>query len=779
MFAPKPPRILACVLCQHRKISTPAPARKRRRPNQDLQDRLTRCEELLKVYIDGKPEEEASPTVVDSAENLFTPESALKWKPPGKLIVEDDGGVRFVDSVMLGTIHEELRAMREIVDSEDNEDTTPDTTTTPDDNSDLILAGVGMHGVNGTEAGVNGPRAPATLEELQPSPGHIFRLWQTFLERVNPLTKVIHVPTLQPYVVEAASGSSNVPPSVKTLLFAIYTLSTVSMTPDECLSMLGYSRETALQRFSSGVRLCLLKTNFLKSYDLETLQALVIYLISLQGRYNRHAAWILNGVVLRIAQKMGLHRDGEVLGLSPFETEIRRRVWWQIMMVDVKYALMSGLSHSMLPRLWDTKEPKNVNDADLFPAATEPVQDREGPTEMVMIMMYNRLGRFLIETPGVDPMILLSDDEAFRGPNSPSAQLIETYRRLISGLAQNLLVITDKYCDPTAGPLHELALDVKSEVLQKLEKVLLPAKEREFSDEVKTPADHAFQVAVDTTMHDNEIKIKAKNNQFAWFSRLYFQDNMFMFVVGQLCIRTTGKLVEKAWMAVEATYVNYPDLYDVTQRSYYQIAMFVLRAWRTRMNILRARQNLTGGPMPEPPEYICKLRMLLPTQDDSTSGSAGAAGAGLSGSVMRENSSTVPLSTYGGGYLPGCSSGMSSEMSTGMSWGAPLGASSSGLASNLSARTDTTSPSTGAGTGPNTLNTAASSDTLVTSIDELSILGEDKNMFQQPDQGLDQFLTQPSYMDPNNIDWDMWGSILPSGSSTAFDDFNLNSNNPW
>ncbi|CAK7266132.1 hypothetical protein SEPCBS119000_001867 [Sporothrix epigloea] len=796
-FAPKPPRILACVLCQHRKIrcdrtfpcanctkanvactpSTPAPPRKRRRPNQDLQDRLSRCEEMLKVYINAKPEDESSPTVVDSAESLFTPESALKWKPPGKLIMEDDGGVRFIDSVMLGTIHEELRAMREIVDSEDNEDATPDTTTTSDDNSDLILAGVGMHGTNGMETGLDGSRAPTTQEELQPLPAHIFRLWQTFLERVNPLTKVIHVPTLQPYVVEAASGSNNVPPSVKTLLFAIYTLSTVSMTPDECLSMLGYSRETALQRFSNGVRLCLLKTNFLKCYDLETLQALVIYLISLQGRYNRHAAWILNGVVLRIAQKMGLHRDGEVLGLSPFETEMRRRVWWQIMMVDVKYALMSGLSHSMLPRLWDTKEPKNVNDADLFPAATEPVQDREGPTEMVMIMMYNRLARFLIETPGVDPMILLSDNEAFRGPNGPSAQLIEMYRRLICSLAQSLLEITDKYCDPTAGPLHELALDVKSEVLQKLEKILLPAKEREFSDEVKTPADYAFQVAVDTAMHDNEIKIKAKNNQFAWFSRLYFQDNMFMFIVGQLCIRTTGKLVEKAWIAVEATYVNYPDLYDVTQRSYYQIAIFVLRAWRTRMSILRARQSLTGGPTPEPPEYITKLQMIMPAQDVSTGGLAGAAGAGASLPVKRESSSNVPVVTYGGACFPGFS-GKSSAMSS-TSWdGAQSAPAPSGLASNMSTGTDTSPHSNGTGVGHVALNTAASSDPLVASIDELSLLREDKSIYQ-PDQGMDQFLSQPSYMDPNNINWDMWGSILPSGSSTAFDDFDLNANNPW
>jgi hypothetical protein len=477
--------------------------------------------------------------------------------------------------------------------------------------------------------------------------------------------------------------------------------------------------------------------------------------ISLQGRYNRHAAWILNGVVLRIAQKMGLHRDGEVLGLSPFETEIRRRVWWQIMMVDAKYALMSGLSHSMLPRVWDTKEPKNVNDADLFPAATEPVQDREGPTEMIMVMVFNRLARFLVETPGVEPMILLSDHEAFRGPHGPSSQHIEMYKVLIANLATSLLEITDKFCDPTAGPLHEMALEVKAEVLQKLEHMLLPAKEREFSDEVKTPADNVFQVAVEATTHNNELKMKAKNNLFAWFSRLYFQDNMFMFIVGQLCIRTTGKLVEKAWIAVETTYDSYPDLYDVTQRSYYQIALYVLRAWRTRVGVLRARASLSGMPVVVP-EFITKLRAVMPAQDETASSTtSGAAAAATVASIKSEASSSASLSMMDG-------PGIASVPSTG-----PSTVPDTAATNNYNAM--------------NNINTVSSSDTLVPAIDELSLLGGgDKAMLTQTnDQVLDQLLSQP-YMDPNTIDWDMWGSIMPTGSvATPFDNFNSLPDAPW
>jgi hypothetical protein len=188
----------------------------------------------------------------------------MVWNPTGKLITEADGGVRFMDSFLLGTVYDELKAMREIVDDEDNEAGSPEASATPDDNADLLMGG----------------ETPVTnLEELQPDPVHIFRLWQIFTSRVNPLTKVIHVPTLQPYFAEATSGAQNLPKNVEALLFAIYTLATVSMSPEECITILGYSKEVALNRFSAGVRHALHRVGFLKTYDLETLQALVIYLV--------------------------------------------------------------------------------------------------------------------------------------------------------------------------------------------------------------------------------------------------------------------------------------------------------------------------------------------------------------------------------------------------------------------------------------------------------------------------------------------------------------------
>jgi hypothetical protein len=93
--------------------------------------------------------------------------SYLQWQPTGKLVKEDSGH-RFMDNFLFGTIYDELRAMRDIVEADDNDETSPGSMT-PDDNSSLLLGG---------------PDSPTqTAEELWPEPGHIFRLWQIFLDR--------------------------------------------------------------------------------------------------------------------------------------------------------------------------------------------------------------------------------------------------------------------------------------------------------------------------------------------------------------------------------------------------------------------------------------------------------------------------------------------------------------------------------------------------------------------------------------------------------------------
>lgn len=332
--------------------------------------------------------------------------------------------------------------------------------------------------------------------------------------------------------------------------------------------------------------------------------------ISLQGRYNRHAAWILNGVVIRIAQKMGLHRDGEMLGLGPFECEMRRRLWWQVIMLDAKYAMMTGLNHSLLPRIWDTKEPKNLNDVDMFPSATEPFQDRDGPTEMIFVMITNKVARFLVETPGLEIMLMLAEWSG--APSTANPQLNE-FRTVIARLGQDMLDMLNKYCDPTAGPVHEMAVEVKAQIIKKLSAFATSAKDQpEWGSEILDSNDNAFKLAICAMEHEQENCYASQDKGFLWHALLHFQLDVFIYLAGQLCHRLDGNLVDRAWKQVEVVYYFHPELYDTSNnKTYFMLARFILRAWSKREEMITRKT----GHMPTTPPCIERLRSIMPCED--------------------------------------------------------------------------------------------------------------------------------------------------------------------
>ena len=63
------------------------------------------------------------------------------------------------------------------------------------------------------------------------------------------------------------------------------------------------------------------------------------------------------GLALRVATMLGLHKDpSHFRGMSPIEAEIRRRVWWQLVHIDVLVAIASGLPPMVDLKAWDVKD---------------------------------------------------------------------------------------------------------------------------------------------------------------------------------------------------------------------------------------------------------------------------------------------------------------------------------------------------------------------------------------------------------------------------------------
>ena len=119
------------------------------------------------------------------------------------------------------------------------------------------------------------------VSALHPEQIQIFRLWQIYLDNVNPLLKVTYSPTLQARLIDAASDTTRIKPELVALMFSIYCVSTMSLSEDECPAMFGSSKETLLARYQSGCQQALTNCGFMRSVDRDCLTALFLYLVSL------------------------------------------------------------------------------------------------------------------------------------------------------------------------------------------------------------------------------------------------------------------------------------------------------------------------------------------------------------------------------------------------------------------------------------------------------------------------------------------------------------------
>ena len=106
-----------------------------------------------------------------------------------------------------------------------------------------------------------------------------FMLWQTFLQNVNPLSKVIHAPLVQPIVIEASKDFNTVPKPSIALLFAIYSAAVMSLKEEDCESQLNAPKALLLTRYISACQRALAAASFMKSRNIVTLQAFVVFLV--------------------------------------------------------------------------------------------------------------------------------------------------------------------------------------------------------------------------------------------------------------------------------------------------------------------------------------------------------------------------------------------------------------------------------------------------------------------------------------------------------------------
>lgn len=364
-------------------------------------------------------------------------------------------------------------------------------------------------------------------------------LWDFFTGRVDPLAKVLHKPTMKRIVTrisESPETLEGLDKGTEALFFTIYFAAATSMTDDELEDNLDGSRDTMTSKYRHAAENALMNANFLNTQEFVTLQAFILYLSCVRWSEDTRMVWTLTGLAIRIAQSLGLHRDGKHFPeLSSFDKEMRRRVWWQLHYLDCCASEDHGSDSASAATSFDTSLPLNIDDSALDIDITKAtLKDRDGISDMTFCLIRYELTQTRRLIKATRP---LADKE-----------------NLLKGCYQ---LLESKYLaySQQGGTLYWLAENIARMAIAREWLVLshdqLRLDRGGTSREMK---DRLFLTNLQIIETSIQLESDPRAKEWRWLIPRSHQWLPISFVLAELCVRSKCDVVDRAWRAVEANY---------------------------------------------------------------------------------------------------------------------------------------------------------------------------------------------------------------------------------
>ncbi|PLB48449.1 hypothetical protein P170DRAFT_511042 [Aspergillus steynii IBT 23096] len=635
---PKPPKSQSCVTCQRRKVKCsrqepcaactkngvqcvyrphqPPRRRKRNIPDASLAARLDRygnsvdpeaCSPTRAVPSPGRGEVVSTPVAsVAELANPRGPLSAVGTSNPShagsRRLVSNKGSSVYLDSNLWTSVSDELQeaqdAIQESSSAESDQSGQNDNSPAVGDESGWIFSSPGR----------------TTLSAIHPNPVHIFKLWQTFLENVNPLIKILHAPVVQQQLLEAAGDLPTVSKEMEALMFSIYCISVISLSEDEVKRSYGESRATLISRYKRSAETALRNAGMLKTSNMMMLQALLLYLFSLRLLSDPHTLWSLCGIAMRIAQRIGLHKDGSHLGLSVYETEMRRRLCLQLVIFDATAGYFSGCGSASFipPTPQTTLPPLNINDSNLDPNMTDPPREYTGPTEMVFCLVRHEFGEWLRNRAGMSSGF----DGGHWGFLRSSSVPLSEKDAAIDELEQKFETKYLRHCDVSI-PLHFITVMMARSVVCMIR--LAAHHPRQYTGTSMAgvgdskPAQHTLQlseaerdriftICVQVAENCDAVQTNHATKKYLWHVDYNIQWDALIYMLSELRgRRVEGAEVARAWALINSICGrHYRQMGPRARRSTLHVAIrsLIIKAWKGHVVTCQQR-GIPSQPCPE------------------------------------------------------------------------------------------------------------------------------------------------------------------------------------
>jgi hypothetical protein len=201
-------------------------------------------------------------------------------------------------------------------------------------------------------------------------------------------------------------------------------------TGEEPLEFQGTSKILS-EMYRTRAAQCIVAADITKPTD-SMIETLLIY--SLVEYYDQTdgdiTVWMISGLIMRIALQQGYHRDpSQHSDISPFQAEMRRRLWMIVSQHELLFAVQLGLPKIIRYAECDTVSPRNLYDEELDEDMTELPPSRP-EVEMTPISYQIAKSRILRAFGYVIEHLHIVEEQPYESVMRLDAGLIESHKMI-------------------------------------------------------------------------------------------------------------------------------------------------------------------------------------------------------------------------------------------------------------------------------------------------------------------------------------------------------------
>lgn len=244
------------------------------------------------------------------------------------------------------------------------------------------------------------------------------------------------------------------------------------------------------------------------------------------------------GLALRVAYSHGLHQDGNGQTLGAFEAEMRRRLFWQILALDMRASEDRGSEPTLTDHSFNTIMPRNLDDKDFGHDSQHPLHTRAGPTEMTLCLL-----EIDALCTGWKINLGLSASESKNLALHEREDLVRDYARRIE-----FTYLANRH---SLDQKTSLMYEIGHYWIHKLWLMLYYPLRRQGRLEQVHSSDQGLQTAVRFLNSNELIEQHPSSAGFTWLFRTYAPWQAVAVALAEICNQPHSALADAAWDIIE------------------------------------------------------------------------------------------------------------------------------------------------------------------------------------------------------------------------------------